>query len=91
MNFAGSRGSDAFFLHPTVDTKYGFMPVARSAAVNEVGHYNANTYLLELGILSESGDCPHPALRQPDSHFHISDLLSEVTRGGYLLLGRDND
>lgn len=87
----GGRGSDSLFLRPIPGTKYSFMPVTASAAADEAGHYNANASLLELVILAESGDCPHPSLRQPDGHFHTGDLFSEVVPGGYLFRGRDDD
>lgn len=88
---AGGRGSDSLFLRPIPGTKYGFMPVTPSAAADEAGQYNVNASLLELVILSESGDCPYHTLRQPDGHFHTGDLFSEVAPGGYLFRGRDDD
>ncbi|KZT75172.1 acetyl-CoA synthetase-like protein [Daedalea quercina L-15889] len=87
----GGRGSDSLFLRPIEGTKYGFFPVTPSSAAEETTHYNVNAPLLELVILSESGDCPHMSLRQADGHFHTGDLFSEVAPGRYFFRGRDDD
>ncbi|KAH9937144.1 acetyl-CoA synthetase-like protein [Fomitopsis serialis] len=88
---AGGQGSNSLFLRPIEGTKYAFVPITSSSAGDEATHYNANTVLLELVILSDSGDCPHPSLRQKDGHFHTGDLFSEVAPGSYLFRGRDDD
>ncbi|TFY61926.1 hypothetical protein EVJ58_g4190 [Rhodofomes roseus] len=71
----GGRGSDSLFLRPIEGTRYDFTPITSSSAGGETTHHNANATLLELVILDESGDCPHP----------------EVAPGRFLFRGRDDD
>jgi len=52
---------------------------------------NVNAGLLELVILSDSGDCPDLSLRQADGHFHTGDLFLEVEPGCYASQGRVDD
>lgn len=76
-------------LVPMNGTSYGFFPIASSEA--EDSHQNANGRLLELVILSDSKDCPHPSLRSADGHYHTGDLFLEVAPGHYVSRGRDDD
>ncbi|PCH33823.1 acetyl-CoA synthetase-like protein [Wolfiporia cocos MD-104 SS10] len=89
----GGRGQDSAFLQPIPGTKYGFFPVtpAPDASQSETPYQNIHTRLLELVILSESGDCPDPSLRSADGHFHTGDLFVEVAPGKYASRGRDDD
>jgi acyl-coenzyme A synthetase/AMP-(fatty) acid ligase len=47
--------------------------------------------MLELVILAESEDCPHPSLRGADAHFHTGDLFQEPRPGYYVFRGRNDD
>ncbi|KAI0080249.1 acetyl-CoA synthetase-like protein [Panus rudis PR-1116 ss-1] len=80
----GGVGNDARFLRPIQGTSYGFFPVAPNSQ-------NVNARLLELVILSDSNDCPDPALRSSDGHFHTGDLFIEAAPGSYVSRGRDDD
>jgi acyl-coenzyme A synthetase/AMP-(fatty) acid ligase len=86
----GGTGKDAKFLRPVEGTAYGFWPIASSDAAEDE-HVNANAGLLELVVLSESGDCPDPLLRAADGHYHTGDLFQEVAAGSYIFRGRDDD
>ncbi|EGN97003.1 hypothetical protein SERLA73DRAFT_111801 [Serpula lacrymans var. lacrymans S7.3] len=83
------EGSDTAFLRPLEGVSYGFSPITPMDG-NEANH-QTNTQLLELVILAESGDCPHPSLRQSDGHFHTGDLFQEITPGSYMSRGRNDD
>lgn len=85
----GRRDRRASLLRPLEGVSYGFMPIA-PATPTESGH-QSTAQMLELVILAESGDCPHPSLRQADGHFHTGDLFQEVTPGSYVSRGRDDD
>ncbi|KAI0331939.1 acetyl-CoA synthetase-like protein [Cubamyces sp. BRFM 1775] len=90
----GGRGADASYLEPIAGTAYGFFPIASTSTDNtetETGYEDANQRLLELVILSHSGDCPHPSLRHADGHYHTGDLFIEVAPGRYVGRGRDDD
>ncbi|KAI0639736.1 acetyl-CoA synthetase-like protein [Trametes polyzona] len=90
----GGRGDDAAYLQPIEGTAYGFFPIStaqEAETANETGYEDANQRLLELVILSHSGDCPHPSLRQADGHYHTGDLFLEVAPGRYVSRGRDDD
>ncbi|KAI0830645.1 acetyl-CoA synthetase-like protein [Trametes gibbosa] len=88
----GGRGTDASYLHPIEGTAYGFFPIAPAQETeSETGYEDANQRLLELVILSHSGDCPHPSLRGADGHYHTGDLFLEVAPGRYVSRGRDDD
>ncbi|TBU61980.1 acetyl-CoA synthetase-like protein [Dichomitus squalens] len=97
MLSVGGRGKDAAHLHVIEGTAYEFRPVTPSterdaeASKSETGYADANQRLLELVILSHSGDCPHPSLRDPDGHYHTGDLFLEVAPGRYVSRGRDDD
>lgn len=75
-------------LQPMEGVSYGFFPISPEA---EGAHQNANNRMLELVILSESGDCPDRSLRAADGHFHTGDLFIEVSPGRYVSRGRDDD
>ncbi|KAI0652204.1 acetyl-CoA synthetase-like protein [Trametes meyenii] len=90
----GGRGTDAAHLQPIEGTSYGFFPITPSAEAeseSETGYEDGNQRLLELVILSASGDCPHPTLRNADGHYHTGDLFVEVAPGRYISRGRDDD
>ena len=86
----GGTGPDSRLLCPIKGTSYGFFPVT-SASTSEAGYVDANSRLLELVILSESGDCPDRSLRSADGHYHTGDLFLEVAPGRYISRGRDDD
>lgn len=83
-------GREARFLSSLEGVKYDFV-YAGPSSVPESGHVSANSQLLELVILSDSPDCPHPSLRKADGHFHTGDLFLEAQPGQYLFRGRDDD
>ena len=85
-----SSGPEARFLSPLKGTKYGFFPIS-SGSTMESGYVSANSQLLELVILADSPDCPHPSLRKPDGHFHTGDLFLLARPGQYVSRGRDDD
>ncbi|THH30067.1 hypothetical protein EUX98_g4125 [Antrodiella citrinella] len=90
MLSVGGSGAHARALRPIEGTSYGFFPVTPSDP--EVPHQNANQQLLEMVILSASGDCPDPHLRSAvDGHFHTGDMFVEVAPGSYMSRGRDDD
>jgi hypothetical protein len=68
---------------------YEFRPVVPETK-SESGH-QSTTRLLELVVLSDSGDCPDRSLRQADGHFHTGDLFEEIIPGHYASRGRDDD
>ncbi|KAH7931106.1 acetyl-CoA synthetase-like protein [Leucogyrophana mollusca] len=84
----GGSGRDAPLLRPIPGVSYGFFPID-SAAQTE--NHQSSSRLLELVILSESGDCPAPALRSSDGHFHTGDLFQEITSGSFVFRGRNDD
>ncbi|KAH9847385.1 acetyl-CoA synthetase-like protein [Lenzites betulinus] len=88
----GGRGTDAAYLQPIEGTSYGFFPITPAQNTeSETGYEDANQQLLELVILSDSGDCPHPSLRGADGHYHTGDLFLAVAPGQYVPRGRDDD
>lgn len=98
MLSVGGRGADAPLLQVIEGTTYSFVPVtpapatdASSEPKSETEYADANQRLLELVILSDSGDCPHPSLRGADGHYHTGDLFLEVAPGRYVSRGRDDD
>ncbi|RPD64920.1 acetyl-CoA synthetase-like protein [Lentinus tigrinus ALCF2SS1-6] len=102
MLSVGGRGTDAHLLQVIEGTAYSFVPVtpapiadadanAPSGSESETKYTDANQRLLELVILSHSGDCPHPSLRGADGHYHTGDLFLEVAPGRYVSRGRDDD
>lgn len=86
----GGKGEDAPLLVPFEGTSYGFIPIeSDDEPSTSTAAYQSQ--LLELVILSESGDCPDVSLRHPDGHFHTGDLFLEVKAGKYLSRGRKDD
>ena len=85
----GGKGRDALLLRPIPGTSYDFLPIDADPQ-SESGH-RTSAQLLELVILSSSGDCPHPSLRGSDGHFHTGDLFHEMMPGSYAFRGRNDD
>lgn len=77
-------------MRPVDGVSYKFVPVAPAAA-SESGHSNVHSRLVELIVSAGSPDCPDPSLRHPDGDYHTGDLFLEVTPGGYIFCGRDDD
>jgi len=84
-----SAGISDRLLRPLEGVSYAFLPIAPETQT-ESGH-QSNARMLELVILSESGDCPDPSLRQSDGNFHTGDLFQEASPGAYVFRGRDDD
>ncbi|KAF8520046.1 hypothetical protein JB92DRAFT_2895881 [Gautieria morchelliformis] len=81
----GGRGRDARYLRPLQDVSCAFLPIHKG----DPGVTNA---MLELVILSNSGDCPDSSFRSAtDGHFHTGDLFEEVSPGCFVYKGRDDD
>lgn len=88
----GGNDHTAPFLRPLKATAYGFFPIAsQQASASEAGLTTVASQMVELVILSDSGDCPDKSLRAADGHFHTGDLFLEVQPGQYLFRGRDDD
>lgn len=89
----GGKGQDAPLLVPLEGTSYGFFPVESEdqPSTSDAAYQSSTERLLELVILSESGDCPDVSLRRADGHFHTGDLFLEVGAGKYLSRGRKDD
>jgi len=90
----GGKGQDAPFLVPLEGTSYGFFPIESEddePSTSTAAYKSSTGKLLELVILSDSGDCPDVSLRNPDGHFHTGDLFLEVEAGKYLSRGRKDD
>lgn len=87
------NGPDASLLIPLEGTSYGFFPIESNdePSTSTAAYQSSTGRLLELVILSESGDCPHVSLRNADGHFHTGDLFIEVEAGKYLSRGRKDD
>jgi acyl-coenzyme A synthetase/AMP-(fatty) acid ligase len=84
-----SDGSNDRSVRPLDGVSYAFVPISPVTST-ESGH-QSNARLLELVILSNSGDCPDPSLRHSDGHLHTGDLFQEVKPGSYIFRGRDDD
>ncbi|CAK5262853.1 unnamed protein product [Mycena citricolor] len=84
---SGGCGPEANLLYPAEDVAYDFVPIETGNA----GPHVSTTRILELVVLAQSGDCPHPSLRQSDGNFHTGDLFIEAAPGRYLSQGRDDD
>ncbi|KAA1468149.1 acetyl-CoA synthetase-like protein [Dentipellis sp. KUC8613] len=92
LSSIGGGDHRAPFLRPLDFTSYGFHSVIpKNAPIPEGGLQTTSSQLLELVILSDSGDCPHSSLRAADGHYHTGDLFYEVEPGHYLFRGRDDD
>lgn len=90
----GGDGEDSRLLRRIEGTSYDFNTISSTSQAStstETTHVNANANLLELVIRSDSGDCPHPSLRQVDGHYHTGDLFLEVKPESYVFRGRDDD
>ena len=90
---AGGKGQDAHLLVPFEGMSYGFFPVESNdePSTSTAAYPSSTGQLLELVILSDSGDCPDISLRSADGHFHTGDLFIEVEPGKYLSRGRRDD
>lgn len=88
----GGKDKDAPLLVPLEGTSYRFLPIDEPSKSTAAYQSSTNpNRLLELVILSESGDCPDDSLRHADGHFHTGDLFLEVEAGKYLSRGRNDD
>jgi len=89
----GKKGQDVPLFVPLEGTSYGFFPVEfdNGPSTSTAAHQSSTGQLLELVVLSESGDCPDFSLRSADGHFHTNDFFSEVEPGKYLSRGRSYD
>ena len=89
----GGKGQDASLLVPLEGTSYGFFSIESDdkPSTSTAAYQSSTGRLLELVILSESGDCPDVSLRNADGHFHTGDLFLEVETGKYLSQGRKDD
>ena len=93
LTSVGGKGQDASFFVPLEETSYGFFPIGSNdePPTSAAAYRDCTGPLLELVILSESGDCPDVSLRHADGHFHTGDLFVEVEPGKYLSRGRKDD
>lgn len=82
----GGSGFEARLFRPLEYTAYAFIPVES----HEVAK-SPQAKLLELVVLSQSGDCPETSRLSQDGHFHTGDLFVEVVPGYYTSRGRDDD
>jgi len=89
----GGKGQDAPLLTPLKGTSYDFIPIEShdEPSTSTAAYQSSTGRLLELVILSESGDCPDVSLRNADGHFHTGDLFLQVETGKYLSRGRKDD
>jgi len=86
------KGQDASLFVPLKGTSsYAFFPIESDDEPSTAAHQSSTGQLLELVVLSESGDCPDVSLRSADGHFHTGDLFLEVEPGKYLSQGRRDD
>ena len=93
MVSAGRDGPYVSLLVPLEGTSYTFLPIESDDehSTSSGAHQGSSDQLLELVILSDSGNCPDVSLRHEDGHFHTGDLFLEVEPGKYLFRGRNND
>ena len=71
---------------------YAFSPIESSDEPSaSTAHQDSTDRLLELVVLSDSGDCPDVSLLHADGHFHTGDLFVEVEAGKYAFRGRKDD
>ncbi|KAI0068384.1 acetyl-CoA synthetase-like protein [Artomyces pyxidatus] len=89
----GGSESTAALMRTIEGTSYGLLPQTPSqpSVPSESGHQTTTSQMLELVILSDSGDCPDSSLRASDGHFHTGDLFVEARPGCYAFKGRDDD
>lgn len=77
---------------PVEGVSYEFRPVTLEDDADATsGNKSAGVKLLELIVLSNSPDCPHPSFRHADGHFHTGDFFEEVHPGQYASRGRNDD
>jgi len=94
MVSVGGKGPNASLFVPLKGTSsYAFFPIESDdePSTSTAAYQSSTGPLLELVVLSESGDCPHVSLRSADGHFHTGDLFLEVEPGKYLSQGRRDD
>ncbi|GBE77841.1 acetyl-CoA synthetase-like protein [Sparassis crispa] len=91
LSIGGRHGYKSSFLRPIEGTSYGFFPISPASEESDGDYQDVNGQLLELVILSVSGDCPDGSLRQMDGHYHTGDLFQEIEPGHYISRGRDDD
>ena len=93
MISVGGHGPDASLLVPLKGTSYAFFPSESNdePSISAATYQDSTDQLLELVILSDSGNCPDVSLRHTDGHFHTGDLFLEVEAGKYLFRGRKDD
>ncbi|KZT75167.1 acetyl-CoA synthetase-like protein [Daedalea quercina L-15889] len=77
-------------MRPLDGVSYKFVPVT-PATTSESGYRNVHSRLVELIVSADSPDCPDVSLRHADGDYHTGDLFLEVTPGGYMFCGRDDD
>jgi acyl-CoA synthetase (AMP-forming)/AMP-acid ligase II len=89
----GGNERDAPLLVPLEGTSYGFFPIEseNEPSTSDAAYQSSTGRLMELVILSESGDCPDVSLRNADGHFHTGDLFLEGEAGKYFSRGRKDD
>jgi len=87
----GGKGQDASLLVPYKGTTSYAFPVKSDDEPFAATYQSLTGQLLELVVLSESGDCPHVLLRRADGHFHTGDLFPEPEPGKYLYQGQRDD
>jgi hypothetical protein len=86
----GAHGSAMPVLfRPVEGSHYEFRPVTLGENTNFGNQPDTN--LLELIVLSDSPNCPHPSFRHADGHFHTGDFFEEITLGQYASRGRNDD
>lgn len=84
-----TNGPPVFRLLRPEGCSYKMMPIDDGVAPE---HIKSKSPLLELVVLSDSGDRPDASFCDPqDGHFHTKDLFEEVTPGGYIYRGRLDD
>jgi hypothetical protein len=74
---------------PLEGVHYEFRPVALEK--DTLSGNQSGTSLVELIVLSDSPNCPHPSFRHVDGHFHTGDFFEEVKPGQYASRGRTDD
>ncbi|KAF8520043.1 hypothetical protein JB92DRAFT_2709649 [Gautieria morchelliformis] len=85
MRSVGGRGRDARYLRPLQGVSCAFLPIDK-------GDPGITNTMLELVILSSSGNCPDASFRSAtDGHFHTGDLFEEVSPGCFVYKGRGDD
>jgi acyl-coenzyme A synthetase/AMP-(fatty) acid ligase len=78
------------FLREIPGAKYAFWPKHVPQEPSISGR-DGGLELLELIVLGDSLDCPHPKLRGLDGHYHTGDLFEQVEPGLWRYRFRDDD